>query len=231
MRGDYMYQDYQYYIQQLLETMQRQEQRIQRLEETVAQLGNELEELKSKPSINVEKIEYKFDQLKVETLEGTLNIGLNPSDLQGIDNMEINPSGANTKTPAGMPPTGSGSGSGIGHGLDHVDPKGMFRNTLEMEEEMFARLETELPQLIANAEARVNKKLEENYFDFIKEDIKMQIPGRVQHHLQHNPFRGSAIEKEGWKQAIVQKLLKEMENGICTFMTNLPNNLKGVKDE
>lgn len=222
-----MYQDYQYYIQQLLETMQRQEQRIQRLEETVAQLSNELEELKTKPSINVEKIEYKFDQLKVETLEGTLNIGLNPSDLQGIDNMEINPSGENATKPAGIPPTGTGHG----HGLDHVDPKGMFRNTLEIEEEIFARLETELPQLITNAEARVNKKLEENYFDFIKDDIKMQIPGRVQHHLQHSPFRGSAVEKEGWKQAIIQKLFKEMENGICTFITNLPNSLKGMKDE
>jgi hypothetical protein len=30
----------------------------------------------SRPLFN-EKLEYKFDQLKVETLEGTLNIGLN----------------------------------------------------------------------------------------------------------------------------------------------------------
>ncbi len=30
----------------------------------------------------MEKIEYKFDQLKVESLDGTLNIGLNPSNLK-----------------------------------------------------------------------------------------------------------------------------------------------------
>ena len=35
------------------------------------------------------ELEYKFDQLKVETLEGTLNIGLNPSDLQGIEDFSI----------------------------------------------------------------------------------------------------------------------------------------------
>ena len=34
-------------------------------------------------------MEYKFDQLKVETLEGTLNIGLNPSDLQGIEDFSV----------------------------------------------------------------------------------------------------------------------------------------------
>ena len=34
-------------------------------------------------------MEYKFDQLKVETLEGTLNIGLNPSDLQAIEDFSV----------------------------------------------------------------------------------------------------------------------------------------------
>ena len=35
------------------------------------------------------ELEYKFDQLKVETLEGTLNIGLNPTDLQGIEDFSV----------------------------------------------------------------------------------------------------------------------------------------------
>ena len=34
--------------------------------------------LKEAPSTKIDRIEYKFDQLKIETLEGTLNIGLNP---------------------------------------------------------------------------------------------------------------------------------------------------------
>ncbi|WP_147533193.1 spore germination protein GerPC [Bacillus marasmi] len=207
-----MYQEFQYYLQQLHETIQKQEQRIQALEGTVAQLRIELEEVKEKPKINVEKIEYKFDQLKVETLEGTLNIGLNPSDLQGIDSMEINQAGA--------PPPGSFN-----------DPKGQFRNTIELEEEVYNILETELPTLVTNAEQRVNQKLDEQYIDFIKEDIKIQIPPRVQHHIRQTPFVGDEQERESWKQGIVNKLLKEMENGICTFINNLPNNMKGMKNE
>lgn len=207
-----MYQEFQYFLQQLHDVVEKQEQRIQALEGTVAQLKSELEELKDKPKVNVEKIEYRFDQLKVETLEGTLNIGLNPSELQGIDSLEINQSG-------GQPPN------------NFPDPKGLFRDTVELEEEVYNILETELPSLVANAEARVNQKLDEQYIDFIKEDIKMQVPTRVQHHIRNNSFSGNEQERDSWKHSIVQKLLKEMENGICTFISNLPNNMKGMKNE
>lgn len=207
-----MYQELQYYLQQFHETIQRQEQRIQTLEGTVAQLKLELEELKDKPKINVEKIEYKFDQLKVETLEGTLNIGLNPSDLQGIDSLEVPQAGAQPQD-------------------SNIEPKGQFRNIVELEEEVYSRLESELPSLVANAEVRVNQKLDEQYFDFIKEDIKLQVPARVQHHLRQAPFLGDEQQRDSWKQTVIEKLLKEMENGICTFINNLPNNMKGMKNE
>ena len=51
-------------------------------------------------------MEYKFDQLKVETLEGTLNIGLNPSDLQGIEDFSV--------------PNGKGKGHGNGQEVRQV---------------------------------------------------------------------------------------------------------------
>ncbi len=189
-----------------------QEGRIQYLEGLVAELKKELDELKKKPAISVDKIEYKFDQLKVESLEGTLNIGLNPADLQGIDNFEV----------------GNGIGNMKGNGPNQmpVDPKSQFRNTIEMEDEIYQHLETDLPQLIQNAETRVNRKLGDNYTDFIKEDIKKQIPARIQHYLQHTTFRGNETEKDAWKQNIIGQILKEMENGICTFLTNLPTNIK-----
>jgi len=187
--------------------MTRQEGRIQYLEGLVAELKKELDELKKKPAISVDKIEYKFDQLKVESLAGTLNIGLNPSDLQGIESFEV--------------PNGTGPNNG------GVDPKNQFRHTMEIEDEIYQHLETNLPQLIQNAETRVNRKLGDDYTDFVKEDIKKQIPSRVQHYLQQSPFRGNGPENDTWKQNIIGQILKETENGICTFLTNLPTNIKG----
>lgn len=45
--------------------------------------------IKDKPTTNIERIDYQFDQLKIERLEGTLNIGLNPSDPNSVQNFEV----------------------------------------------------------------------------------------------------------------------------------------------
>ncbi len=84
-----MYQDYSQFLQWVQMTLQAQENRIAALEHTIQKLQEEMKQLKEKPSIQVDKIEYKFDQLKVETLEGTLNIGLNPSDLANIEDFAV----------------------------------------------------------------------------------------------------------------------------------------------
>ena len=55
----------------------------------INKLSKEIDALKDKPPINVERLEYKFDQLKIEKLDGTLNIGINPADLNNIEDMEI----------------------------------------------------------------------------------------------------------------------------------------------
>ena len=70
--------------------LEAQDKRILQLEQELKRLTEEISLLKNKPPIHVDKIEYKFDQLKVESLDGTLNIGLNPSDLNNIDELAIN---------------------------------------------------------------------------------------------------------------------------------------------
>jgi spore germination protein PC len=194
-----MYQDFQYYLYQLQNKVMIQEKKISELEKLIADLTDELKRLKEKPAIHVDKIEYSFDQLKVQTLEGTLNIGVNPADLQGIDSFEVN------------------------QAPELFDPKGLFRQTMKLEAEMEQQLETNLPQLIKNAEARVNQKLDKSYYDFIKVDIKKQIPSRIQYHLQQlSKGENRELNPEQLKQEIIERMLKEMENGICTFIKNLP---------
>ncbi|MFK4998183.1 spore germination protein GerPC [Bacillus sp. N9] len=89
--------DFQYCIQQLYDYMNQQQNEILKLRKELNRLENEVNKLKEKPGITVERLEYKFDQLKVETLEGTLNIGLNPADLKQIEDVAI-------PTPSQPPP-------------------------------------------------------------------------------------------------------------------------------
>lgn len=78
-----MNQDIYTYLHQLQQALQAQQTAILNLEDQVRLLQEELNELKNRPSSSVGKVEYKFDQLKVENLNGTLNIGLNPFSAKG----------------------------------------------------------------------------------------------------------------------------------------------------
>ena len=80
-------------IYQALQSMQaylyKQDKKIYKLQQQIKTLEKTVTELQNRPPVHVDRMEYKFDQLKVETLEGTLNIGLNPSDLQGIEDFSV----------------------------------------------------------------------------------------------------------------------------------------------
>ena len=64
-------------LQRMQQSIEQQNHRIKMLEDMIDDLTDNYNELSKTPKTNIEKIEYKFDQLKIERLDGTLNIGLN----------------------------------------------------------------------------------------------------------------------------------------------------------
>ena len=80
-------------IYQILQSMQtyiyNQDNLIRGMQKKIQSLEKRVSEIQNRPPVHIDRMEYKFDQLKVETLEGTLNIGLNPSDLQGIEDYSV----------------------------------------------------------------------------------------------------------------------------------------------
>lgn len=60
-----------------------QSERIAQLEAELSDIKNQLQSLQSSPRTNIEKIEYNFEQLKVETLAGTLTIGIGNGGVSG----------------------------------------------------------------------------------------------------------------------------------------------------
>jgi len=81
------------YFQQLNAYIQWQYRKLQELERQIGELRVELETLKRQRTTTVERIEYKFDQLKIERLEGTLHIGISPDVGKSIEDFTINGSG------------------------------------------------------------------------------------------------------------------------------------------
>ncbi|WML51531.1 spore germination protein GerPC [Neobacillus sp. PS3-12] len=205
-----MYQDYSQYIQWLQQCVQAQERRIAQLEQLVKQMAADLKQLKDKPPIHVGTIEYKFDQLKIETVEGTLNIGLNPSDLQGIEDLAINQAGMN------MP----------------VDPKAQMQRSMEIEDSIYNYLETDLPNIITETQMKLNIQPNDAYLSFIKEDIKKQLPSRIDFHLKAAAAQNRTEENDNViHENILHAIKQEIQNGVLTFFQHLPENMKGMNQQ
>ncbi|WP_026574482.1 spore germination protein GerPC [Bacillus sp. UNC438CL73TsuS30] len=205
-----MYQDFYQYIQWLLSCIQTQEKRIAALEQALQKMQNDLKQIGEKPTIHVDTIEYKFDQLKVETLEGTLSIGLNPNDLSGIEDFAIQ--GQSLNTP--------------------ISPKAQMQRSMKIEEAIYRYLETDLPLIIEDTEKQLRLQPNESYLSFIKQDIIKQLPNRIEYHLKSIPVNEQSDENKALvENRIIELLKQEIQNGVYTFFNNLPDNVKGMNIE
>ncbi|WP_163182914.1 spore germination protein GerPC [Neobacillus sedimentimangrovi] len=201
-----MYQDFYQYLQSLKGTIQSHEKRIAILEQTIQKMQKEIKELNEKKTIHVDRIEYKFDQLKVETLDGTLNIGLNPNDLSAIEEFEV-------QNQTNSPPN---------------SPKMQMQRSLFIEEAIYRYLDTDLPRIMEESQKKLGMEPNDSYFEFVKQDIIKQLPNRIDFHLKMKQEKERSNEGiQITDEHIIETLKQEIQNGVISFLKNLPEYLKG----
>lgn len=188
------------YLQQLHQYIQNQDQRINQLTETINSLGSDVEQIKNQPHTNIERIEYKFDQLKVEHLDGVLNIGLNPTDPGQVDNFDVQQRGMNV------------------NGAQQELREQLFQ---QCRDEVNQFLNEECPIYIEQAEQQYNLQLDEPHRRHIIEDIRKQIDSRIQYYLTDQSLseHDSLLDK---KQEILLLVKKDVENSVKHFLNHLP---------
>ncbi|MBT2702574.1 spore germination protein GerPC [Bacillus sp. ISL-35] len=193
------------YVKKMHLYVEHQSKKIAKLEKMVLDMKHEIAVLKERPPVQVGNIEYKFDQLKVETLEGTLNIGLNPTDLEGIDDFSVDQKAVNVPNPG----------------------KQLFKRTIEIETALHQYLETDLESIYREAQEKLGINVDDSYFTFIKEDIKKQISGRVSSHLQERSSnQNGTVNGSEVTEQVIDLLKQEIQNGVFLFLKNLPDNVK-----
>lgn len=72
------------WVRHIEQTLAYQQQQIFHLESEVHRLKLEIQDKTSSPIFHVDKIEYHFDQLKVDTLEGSLQIGMSTTSVNQL---------------------------------------------------------------------------------------------------------------------------------------------------
>jgi spore germination protein PC len=186
------------YVQNLYSIVQSQEQKIKELESAVSVLMAEVEELKKRPNTTIEKIEYKFDQLKVETLEGTLNIGLNPTVPDQIENFEVEQQGLQVN--------------------NSKREEVIFKAA---QERLMAFLNEDCVRYIEQLAVQNNYELDDAHKEFIIEDIRKQIDSRITFYLKQGTYNES-VPIEAQIGEITSKVKQDVERSISHFIHALP---------
>jgi spore germination protein PC len=188
------------YLMKLQHYLSWQTKKIIKLEKKIAKLENELMAVRKLPQTTIEKIEYKFDQLKVETLEGTLNIGLAPNGAETIEDFAVSPEKVIIPQPQPI----------------------MFRN---IQTKVNDYLTNECKDILKNIEERYSQRLDDTYRQFILQDIGRQVDDRIRFYIQQKinngqmPASGSSKEIE---EEIGEKVKRDIEQSIELFIKHLP---------
>ncbi|WLR44224.1 spore germination protein GerPC [Bacillus carboniphilus] len=180
------------------------------LEKSIEELKKQVSELKDKPPTTIERLEYKFDQLKVETLEGTLNIGLNPTDPSNqIEQFDVQ-QGQNQMQPQ--------------------DPFGEMREKINkaVTKNVYDYLQKDGINTVKKIEKRNQCQLDDTNRHLVIEDIRKQISSRINYYLQHLRLHDQANMDEQIEE-MSKRVKYDIENSINQFIQHLPNEMKGEK--
>lgn len=196
--------DFYMYTIQMQRYLEAQDQRILKLEQELKRLSDEISVLKNKPPIHVDRIEYKFDQLKVETLDGTLNIGLNPNDLNNIDEFAVN-NQAIAPTPFPFP------------------------EREQVVNIMVEELMAELDDMIQDTETQVGISLEPSYHEFIRNDINRQLEQRILMYFNtSSAMDRSPHQFETLKENVYEKVKSDIQTALSNFITHSKGQTGGI---
>lgn len=202
-----MNQDLYTYLQQLQQVITQQQEQICALEIKLQELSAQIEELKRHPTSSIGKVEYKFDQLKVETLSGTLNIGLNPFTGSGgkIEDFDVD-----TETLKVNPEVG-------------INPD-FYQDIIQ---EMHRYLDEEAYSRILHFENEARTPLDDMYRQMMIDDIKKQMEHRLPYYLsQVQPYSEITSNQQYMKEVIIQSMKQDIDKAFLAFIQHMPHNFR-----
>lgn len=190
------------YLHQLQQIIHGQQQRIDQLEKQLTDFHKDLSGLKQEPRLAVDRIEYKFDQLKIERLDGTLNIGLTPkAGKELMDDLSVD----------GVPNQQDDN-------IDIPDHPNVGKHVLR---DLDDYLKNDLLNDMKVIEGRLQMPLNESYRQFIIQDVRKQLDERVAEYLKQYNNKDILNNKEQIEQAIFDRVKRDILKGIDSFITKL----------
>lgn len=189
-------------------------ERLDALEAKVNALCEQVKQLEARPTYHIDGIQYHFDQLKVEKLDGTLNIGMTAPGIGddsipgSIEQMTVSNTPAFPTTASPTPPQ---------NGLYNDIYAGMTRY-----------LDMEAQQKLLSYENELQIPLDPYHRQIIINDVRKQVPARIQYYMQKTD-RGSdaqsaAIDNNAVTATVLSKTKRDADAALLAYMRELQNN-------
>jgi len=197
---DYLFQR----LNELTERIHLQNKKIDELKITIDSLREQLSQ-PSTPNRTAEKIEYNFDQLKIETLEGTLNIGLTPNQPLPFEKVDLPTEERNS---------------------NHFSPieQSMFN-------QLMAYIKQELPEKMKQYCEENNITLTEEWKTLIYHDIKKQLGKRIQDHAHRFQQQQKVNLTPEQAPMLIHHIKKEIDQGVQSYLNRLKENEQNESDD
>ncbi|PAV29239.1 hypothetical protein CIL05_12650 [Virgibacillus profundi] len=180
--------DWTNYIYELHHYMTKQEKMIEALEKRLHSLEKAFQE---KSTNTIEKIEYNFDQLKIERLDGTLQIGLSPNDLANIEDFGVH----QNQVPQNPPP---------------------LKQTLNSE--LSSYLHDNGPSIIRDLSKSYNYTIDEDFQSVMIQDIEKQLPSRIAFYEQEAMRNNKLTNEQDFKLYISDQIKKEIYQSLLNYI-------------
>ncbi|MBW8279593.1 MULTISPECIES: spore germination protein GerPC [Bacillus] len=194
------------YLQNLNSFVQQQALQIQELERQLKEFQNEISTLKQQPpSTRIDRLEYKFDQLKIERLEGTLNIGFHPTDPNAVQNFEVGQTSPQV-------------------GMMQQEQAGQQMQQIRQNVDMY--LNEEIPVLLEQLETQYESRLDETNKYHIIEDIRKQMDSRIKYYMSHVPKEENTAPAQ-YAEEIAEHVKRDIVRAVEHFIKHIPGEMKG----
>ena len=175
------------FVQQMIAQLHWQAQKMAEMETELRALKERLASLEQQPPVHIDRIEYHFDQLKIETLEGTLNIGISPGGGKAVEELAV----ADKEVEWGDP--------------DH------HRVFQAVRAEVYRYLAGDCLADLGRLEADYQVVLGDEYKAEIIQDLRRQIDKRILYYVSNTAGHREAFERE---QEIIGKVKRDIRQAI-----------------
>ncbi|WP_068676613.1 spore germination protein GerPC [Oceanobacillus sp. Castelsardo] len=184
-------QDWNQYFYELQQHIQNLESRMKTLEDQVRQLkSNQNQDPMDR--VNIEKVEYKFDQLKIETLSGSLHIGLSPENLEQIEDFAL---GQTNSTAQGLPSFNQKLCTDLNNWLQQSGPS--------------------MIDSLANTHERT---IDSSHQSLLLQDIQKQLPNRISYYKEQAEKNNATSNDQEFENFIKTKVKEEIQHSLATYM-------------